>query len=128
MAQDLKKAAYGDRLEDFAVRIIRFAAVLPKTEIGKHIAGQSLRAGTSPGANYAEAQGAESRADFAHKMNIVVKELRETRFWLRVSAKASLIPESKLSKLMNEVDELIAIGIASAVTAKKNARQKGRSS
>ena len=96
MAQDFKKAAYGDRLEDLAVRIIRVATALPKTAAGAHIAQQVLRAGTSPGANYAEAQGAESRNDFVHKMNIVVKELRETRFWLRIASKASLIAIGKL--------------------------------
>ena len=73
-----------ERLLDFAVRIIKLVSSLPKTDIGKHICGQILRSGTSPGSNYEESRGAESRADFIHKLGIVLKELKETRFWLRV--------------------------------------------
>ena len=68
-----------DRLIDFAVRIIRTAEALPKTKVGKHISGQLIRSGTSPAPNYGEAQSAESRSDFIHKMKISLKELRETR-------------------------------------------------
>ncbi|HEY5885705.1 MAG TPA: four helix bundle protein [Pyrinomonadaceae bacterium] len=55
-----------ERLVDFAVRVIRLCASLPKTAAGKHISGQILRSGTSPAPNYAEARGAESQADFIH--------------------------------------------------------------
>jgi four helix bundle protein len=64
------------RLVDFAVCIIRIAESLPKTKTGNHIAGQLIRCGTSPAPNYGEAQSAESRADFIHKMKISLKELR----------------------------------------------------
>jgi four helix bundle protein len=67
-----------ERLIDFAVRIIKLAAGLPKTPVGKHIAGQIVRSGTSPAPNYGEARGAESHADFIHKLRIVLKELNET--------------------------------------------------
>ncbi len=73
-----------ERLIDFAVRIINLSASLPKTAAGKHIAGQILRSGTSPAPNYGEARGAESHADFIHKLRIVLKELNETSIWLRV--------------------------------------------
>ena len=73
-----------DRLIDFAVRIIKLASKLPRTPAGKHIAGQILRAGTSPAPNYGEARGAESRADFLHKVRVVLKELNETFVWLRI--------------------------------------------
>jgi len=122
----MKKREFGERLEDLAVRIIRVADALPRSVTGRHIAQQVLRSGTGAGANYCEAQGAESRADFAHKMQIVVKELRETLFWLRTSQRASLIAASKLDGLLNELDELIAIGMSSVVTAKKNAQQEKR--
>ena len=69
-----------ERLIDFAVRIIRLGAALPKNQVGKHIAGQVIRSGTSVGANYEEARGAESRADFIHKVTIALKELRESLF------------------------------------------------
>ena len=68
-----------ERLINFAVRIIRAAESLPKIVVGKHIGGQIIRSGTSPAANYGEAQGAESRSDFIHKIKICLKELRETK-------------------------------------------------
>jgi len=74
-----------ERLIDFAVRVIRTAESLPKTKIGNHISGQLIRSGTSPAPNYGEAQSAESRADFIHKMRLALKELRETRTRLRNS-------------------------------------------
>ena len=68
-----------NRLIDFAVRIIQLTESLPKNKVGRHIAGQLMRCGTSPASNYGEAQSAESRSDFIHKMKICLKELRETR-------------------------------------------------
>ena len=62
-----------ERLIDFAVRIVNLSASLPKTPAGKHIAGQIMRSGTSPAPNYGEARGAESHADFVHKLGIVLK-------------------------------------------------------
>ena len=97
MSKDWKTFDLEDRLIDFAVRIIRIAESLPKTRIGKHIAGQIVRCGTSPAPNYGEAQGAESRADFVHKVKICLKELCETRVWLLMIVKAGLIKsESKI--------------------------------
>ena len=80
-----------DRLIDFAVRIIKLSANLPKTPAGKHIAGQILRSGTSPAPNYGEARGAESNADFVHKLGIVLKELNETSIWLRIIERSQLL-------------------------------------
>ena len=68
-----------DRLIDFAVRTIQLTESLPKTKAGRHIAGQLIRSGTSPAPNYGEAQGAESRSDFIHKMKVCLKALRETK-------------------------------------------------
>ncbi len=67
-----------NRLLDFSVRMINIVEVLPNTRAGNHIAGQLIRCGTSPAPNYGEAQSAESRNDFIHKIKIVLKELRET--------------------------------------------------
>ncbi len=90
-----------ERLIDFAVRIIRMAESLPKTKVANHIAGQLIRCGTSPAPNYGEAQSAESRADFIHKMKVCLKELRETRVWLLMIVRAKLIkPVSKLNSLI----------------------------
>ena len=115
------KSNLEDRLIDFAVRIIRTAESLPKTKTGQHIGGQLIRSGTSPAPNYGEAQDAESRADFVHKMKISLKELRETKVWLRMVVKASLIsPASKLDSLVSEAEQLISIFVTSIKTAKKN--------
>ena len=124
MSAEPKKEEYGERLQDVAVRVIRVANALSRNMVGRHIAQQVLRSGTSAGANYCEAQGAESRADFVHKMQVVVKELRETVFWLETSRRASLIASGRLEVLAKEINELIAIGVSSVVTAKKNARRK----
>ncbi|MFC1817341.1 four helix bundle protein [Thermodesulfobacteriota bacterium] len=103
MSKDDKIFDLEDRLIDFAVRIIRIAEALPKTKVGNHIAGQLIRSGTSPAPNYGEAQGAESRSDFIHKMKVSLKELRETRVWLLMIVKANLIkPASKLEPLIDE--------------------------
>jgi four helix bundle protein len=109
-----------ERLIDFAVRIIRMIEDLPNTRVGNHIAGQLLRCGTSPAPNYGEAQGAESRADFIHKMRVCLKELRETRVWLLMIVRATLIKSSsKLDPLIQETNELISIFVTSIRTAKK---------
>ena len=109
-----------ERLIDFAVRIIRMAESLPKSRVGNHISGQLVRCGTSPAPNYGEAQSAESRADFIHKMKVCLKELRETRVWLLIIVRAELIkPASKLDSLIQETNELISIFVTSIRTAKK---------
>ncbi len=109
-----------NRLIDFAVRIIRVAEALPRNPVGNHIRGQISRSGTSPAPNYAEAQGAESRNDFVHKISIVLKELRETRVWLLMIIRADLIkPAAKLQPLVLENNELIAIFVKSVKTAAK---------
>ena len=110
-----------DRLIDFAVRIIRIAESLPKTKIGNHVAGQIIRCGTSPAPNYGEAQGAESRSDFIHKMKVCLKELRETRVWLLMIVKANLIkPALKLDALIDENNQLISIFVISIKTARES--------
>jgi four helix bundle protein len=91
MSKDKKIFDLEERLIDFAVRIIRISESLPKTKIGNHISGQLIRCGTSPAPNYGEAQSAESRSDFIHKMKICLKELRETKVWLIMIIRANLI-------------------------------------
>jgi four helix bundle protein len=107
-----------ERLLEFAVRIIKLVNALPKTIVGKHIGGQLLRSGTSPGSNYEESRGAESRADFIHKLGIVLKELKETRFWLHVILQAKILAPHLVEMLLRECEELCAIIAQSIVTAK----------
>jgi four helix bundle protein len=119
-----KKFDLQDRLIDYAVRIIKVAEQLPETKAGKHISYQILKSGTSPAPNYGEAQSAESRADFIHKLKVALKELRETEVWLKIIVKAKLIqPSTKLSPLLQETDELISILFKSIDTAKKKNEQ-----
>ena len=114
-----KKFDLQERFVDYAVRIIKASENLPETKTGKHICSQILRSGTSPAPNYGEAQSAESKADFIHKLKIALKELRETEIWLKVIIRAELIQSSKLSPLLQETDELISILFKSIETAKK---------
>ena len=124
MSKDKRTFDLQERLIDFAVRIIQTAESLPKTKVGNHIAGQLIRCGTSPAPNYGEAQSAESRSDFIHKMKICLKELRETMVWLIMIVRAKLIkPVTKLESLIEENDELISIFVSSVKTAKQNKRK-----
>jgi four helix bundle protein len=107
-----------ERLIDFAVRIIKLSNQLPKTPAGKHISGQILRCGTSPAPNYGEARGAESRADFVHKMRIVFKELNETSIWLRIIERSQLLKAFLLAELISENKELCRIFAKSLKTAR----------
>ncbi len=109
------------RLLDFAAEIIKLVVRLNKSSVGRHIGGQLTRSGTSTGANYEEACGAESRADFIHKLQIVLKELRESSYWLRLIRKTRLIPvtDPNLSALLQEAEELTKIIAKSIVTARK---------
>jgi four helix bundle protein len=92
-----------ERLVALAVGVVKIVDALPDTLAGRHVAGQLLRSGTSPGANYEEARGAESRRDFLHKLGIALKELQETRYWLRVVAGARLTPSHALQEVLTEV-------------------------
>src|SRR5215831_14009590 len=86
-ANDLEK-----RLIAFSAAIVRLSAKLPRTPQGRHMCGQILRSGTAAAANYGEARGAESRADFIHKLKIAYKELNETTIWLEVINQTDLLP------------------------------------
>jgi four helix bundle protein len=111
-----------ERLIDFAVRIVRLTAHLPKTPAGKHNAGQILRSGTSPAPNYGEARGAESHADFVNKIGIVLKELNETSIWLRVINRSEMLKKELLTGIIKENRELCRIFTAPVTTARANRR------
>ena len=110
-----------DRLVEFAAQSIDLSEALPDTRAGRHVGGQILRCGTSPAPNYGEAQSAESRKDFIHKMKVALKELRETRVWLKIVAKKQYCDSRIVQAAQQECTELIAIFIASVNTAKRNA-------
>jgi four helix bundle protein len=112
-----------DRLLEFALAIIDLSEILPGTRAGNHIAGQILRSGTSPLPNHGEAEAAESRDDFIHKLKICLKELRETRRWARlIKRKAWVKNETILLFVLGESEELIRVFYSSIQTAKRNAQ------
>ncbi|MBC7778021.1 MAG: four helix bundle protein [Phycisphaerae bacterium] len=120
MAESQKKTTpqeLEDRLIEFASRIIDLAEALPKTAAAKHLGGQILRSGTSPALNYGEAQSAESREDFIHKMKICLKELRETLICLKLISKRTWFATGKLTPILAENNELVSIFVASTKTA-----------
>lgn len=120
------KASLEKRLIVFAATMIDIAESLPSTYAGKHLANQLIRSGTSPALNYAESQGAESRDDFIHKIKIALKELRETFCCLRIIQKKNWISEEKLSPVLEENNQLIAIFVKSTLTALQNTTPKPR--
>lgn len=111
-----------ERLLMFGAASVRVARVLPADSVSRHIALQLVKAATSSGANYEEARGAESRADFIHKLGVALKEMKESRYWLRIIQLAFTPPPQGLEPLLQESGELGAILGRSVITAK----QKGR--
>jgi four helix bundle protein len=109
------------RLIDYAVLILNLAEQLPENKGANHLAGQLIRSGTAPALLYGEAQSAESRKDFIHKMKVCLKELRETSVCLKIiDKKAYLNGNEQLAKSLTEGNELIAIFVKSVETAQKN--------
>lgn len=97
------------RLVEFAVRVVKVCDALPRSSAGKHVAGQLLRSGTSPAANYAEACNGESRSDFIHKLKIVQKELAESLTWLRIISRSGILKPARLNAVMDENLQLCKI-------------------
>jgi four helix bundle protein len=108
-----------ERLLEYAARITRLVEKLPDTRTGNHVAGQLLRSGTSALPNHAEAQAAESRKDFVHKLKICHKELRESRRWLRLIQRVPLLKAPAVEPLVQETEELIRIFSTSIRTASR---------
>ena len=114
-----------ERLLEYAAAIVRLTEGMTRTTAGQHVAGQLLRSGTSAFPNHGEAQAAESPADFIHKMSVCLKELRETRRWLRLVQRVPLVakPDSVI-EILSETEELIRIFYRSIQTARKNALKR----
>jgi len=116
--------AITDRTFEFAVRIINLCKVLDENYgVGRTISKQLLKSGTSIGANVEESQSAQSTADFVHKLEIALKEGRETRYWLRLLIATDLLPEERLVPILGEINELIKIIAAIVVKTKQNRQQ-----
>jgi len=108
-------------LLEFAVRIIRVTESMQRSPAGVYVADQLLRSGTSPYGHHGEAEGAESRDDFIHKLKVCYKELREARRWLRLVQRTPLVAKPELLEvLLTEAEELVRIFAASLRTAENN--------
>lgn len=106
------------RTKTFALRIIALVDAMPRTQAGQTIGRQLLRSATSVGANYRAACRAQSRAEFAAKISIVVEEADETLYWLELLKESGLIASERLAELPREANELVAIAVSSRKTAK----------
>ncbi len=112
--------ALKSRTKQFAIRIVGVVRSLPRTREGDVIGKQLLRCGTAVAANYRAVCRARSKAEFISKISIVVEEADETVLWLELLADTSVVPTGKLSLLLKEANELLAICAASLSTAKNN--------
>jgi four helix bundle protein len=118
-----------NRLLEFASAVIDLSEKLPGSRAGNHVAGQILRSGTAPYPSHGEAEAAESRDDFVHKLKICLKELRETRRWARlINHKRWIKDDPTLPFVLSESEELIRIFFSSIQTAKRNALTEARQS
>jgi four helix bundle protein len=114
----VSKFDLNDRLLDFATVVAGIVKCIPGDLVGSHVAKQLVRAGTAPAAHHSEAQSAESRRDFIHKLTMALKELRETRTWLRFVARLHLV-ERPVDMVLDECEQLIAILAVSVRSASK---------
>ena len=108
-----------DRLLDYAARIVQLIDALPRTRAANHVADQLLRSGTAPLSHHGEAQAAESRDDFIHKLSLALKELKESRRWLRLIEKTRMAKDVRtVEPLLAETEELVRIFGASIRTSR----------
>ena len=127
VSSSIRAVQMENRLIAFAVQVCTLSESLPRTFSGRHVASQLFRASTAPAAHYAEAQGAESRPDFIHKLNVAVKELRETQVWLKFIIQMNYPLDTPPEPILHEANELISILVKSIQTAQRNHRaQKPR--
>lgn len=116
-------ASLASRTKAFAVRIIRLYSALPHDEVSRVVGKQLLRSGTSPGAHCREAFRSRSDAEWISKLEVALQELDETLYWLELLVESEIVPASRLASLMQEIDELIAIVVASLKTVKSRRRK-----
>lgn len=114
-AEELK-----DRTQQFALRVMRLVDALPKSIKARAIANQVVRGGTSVAANYRAAYRARSRAEFVARIGVAEEEAGETALWLELIVADRILPEKKVSPLLSEANELVAIMAASSISAQQN--------
>jgi four helix bundle protein len=110
-------------LNKFAVIILEITEKLPETKGSNHLSGQLVRCGTAPALHYGEAQSAESRKDFIHKMKIALKEMRESLICLKIIERKRYLTDQSIVNSLSELNELISIFVKSIATAKTNLKK-----
>ena len=120
MTNKERSEALEERVAQFAARAITVCEALPDKMGSEHLRDQLFRSATSVAANYAEASVPESKKDFAHKLDIALKELVESRMWLRIIALKRYIDPQSLKSLAVEIDELVRIFHASVITTRNH--------
>lgn len=118
MEKKIDKFMLEDRLIDFSVIVIKVVQGLPDDKVGSHLGGQLLRSACSPALQYGEALGAESKRDFAHKLGILLKELRESLNCMKILNRIGYIEEDSIA--VKECNELVSIFVKSVETTKRN--------
>ena len=121
---DVRKEVMRSRTRQFALRIIRMYAALPKSAVAQVMGKQILRSGTSVGAHYAESCRAKSRADFVNKVEGAMQELEETSYWLELLADSNLLKSARLALLQQEASELMSIFVSMVKNTKSHMEPK----
>ncbi len=117
----VRNRQFDERYLAFGAEILKLLPQLPQNKVGAHVGDQLFRSGASVGAHLQEARGAESRADFVHKMSMALKEAREARYWLALTERAKILPGEAMGGLLREAGEMVAILSQSVITAKARA-------
>jgi four helix bundle protein len=120
--REMETREVSERLLEYGVRAIPGVEALPRSLVGRRSGDQLLRSGIAIGANYEEAQGAESREDFVHELQIALKEVRESNYWLRLLVKADILPGNRRSAILDESNQLRAMLSKAVATAKGKGR------
>lgn len=121
---EMTKEEMKKRTKQFALRVIRLASALPDNAVGRVIANQVIRSGTSVGANYRAALRARSTRDFCNKIGVVLEESDESAYWMELIIEGKAMPEDRVTGLLQEANELTAIFAATHKTIKANTRRK----
>jgi four helix bundle protein len=112
-----------ERLLDYGTRVIKLVEALPKSLAARRIGDQLLRSSIAVGAHYEEAQAGESREDFVHKLQLALKEIRESNYWLRLLMRAETLSAKRLAKIVDESTQLKALLSKVVATTKRKASQ-----
>ena len=120
-----KRRDLKERTREFALRVVRCYAALPRTTVAQVLGKQMLRAGTSVGAHYREGVRSRSDAEFVSKLDGALQELEETRYWLELLAAEQLGPKTGIASLAAEADELTAILVTCVKKVKARVRGEG---